>query len=38
VLKVFVLALALAVTFLAQTKLPPQWTATCVDAECVVGP
>jgi hypothetical protein len=38
VLKVVVLALALAGTFLAQAKLPPQWTATCVDAECIVGP
>ena len=37
-LKVVVLALALAVAFLAQTKLPPHWTATCVDAECIVGP
>ena len=38
VLKVVVLALALAVAFLAQTKFPPPWTATCVDAECIVGP
>jgi hypothetical protein len=38
VLKVVVLALALAVAFLAQTKLSPQWIATCVDAACVVGP
>ena len=38
VLKVVVLALALAVAFLAQTKLAPQWTTTCVDAECIVGP
>ena len=36
-LKVVVLAMALAVSFLVQAKLSPQWTATCIRAECVVG-
>jgi hypothetical protein len=37
-LKVVVLALGLAVVFFSQTKLPPEWLATCVNSECIVGP
>jgi hypothetical protein len=37
-LKVIVLALGLAVIFFSQTKLPPEWAATCVNSECIVGP
>jgi hypothetical protein len=37
-LKVVVLMLAVAFAFLAQTKLPAQWTAACVNSECIVGP
>ncbi len=37
-LKVVVLALGLAVVFLGQAKVPPQWTDTCVSSECIVGP
>jgi hypothetical protein len=37
-LKVVVVALALAVAALGQMKFSPEWTAACVNAECVVGP
>ena len=37
-LKVVVLALGLAVIFFSQIKVPPEWVATCVNSECIVGP
>jgi hypothetical protein len=38
-LKIVVLAIALAGVIVAQVKLlPVQWTGACVNSECIVGP